>query len=345
MRTALCALLPVLALPAFAQCPFDPVIAPSDILLYCADEEVELSTMAGDAYQWYRDGIALDGATSATYTASQVDAGSQFTVAVTVDGCTELSATRLVDSWMGLWPYLQHGGDEPYEIGDGGVSYYCVGDTANFTLGGSYTANVVWYKDGEPIPGETGMVLEVTTTGAYTATAELAQCPGQGASVGVEVGMVFTAPTQPVIAPSGNTLCAFPTGAETQWYLDGEALSTEACIELAGPGVYTVFVDYHLPCQVLSAPFVATGVRDAAGSSFTAGPVPASEVVRIGWPAGHALQGAWQLVDLTGRAVRTGRFAAVNAVDIDVRALAPGKYWFSALKANGWAPVPVAVVR
>lgn len=345
MRTALFSLLSGLALPAFAQCPFDPVISPADILLYCADEEVELSTMAGDAYQWYRDGSAIDGATSQVHTASQADAGSQFTVEVTVDGCTELSTSRLVDSWMGLWPYLQHGGDEPYEIGDGGVSYYCMGDTATFTLGGSYTANVVWYKDGEPIPGENGMVLEVTTTGAYTATAELAPCPGQGASVGVEVPMVFTAPTQPVIVPSGNMLCPFPTGAGTQWYLDGEALSTEECIEPAGPGAYTVFVDYHQPCQIPSAPFLATGVGEVSRPSFTVGPVPASELVRIGWSAARAPQGPWQLVDMTGRTVRTGRFAAANAVDIDVRSLAPGKYWFSAPEANGWTPVPVAVVR
>src|SRR5262249_25632048 len=47
------------------------------------------------AYQWLRDGTAIDGATAATYTATAADAGAQVTAKVTgtKDGFTSATAT------------------------------------------------------------------------------------------------------------------------------------------------------------------------------------------------------------------------------------------------------------
>jgi hypothetical protein len=163
--------------------------------------------------------------------------------------------------------------------------------------------------------------------------------------VGVEVPVIFNPPMMPEIVDLDGQLCPYPTGDSTQWYLDGEPFSTETCIQPDGAGIYTVFVDYGAPCQVVSEPFVITGVRGQAARSFAVRPVPAADGVRISWPTGLTPRGTWQLLDMTGRTVRTGGFSGVNALDLDVSALAPGRYWFIARNDEGWRPVPIAVVR
>lgn len=343
MRTPLLGLFAFAAFPVLAQCPFTPTITPDNAIL-CPDEQVELSTQAYDSYQWLRGGEPISGATSQTLTVTSMDAGYYYAVTATLDGCTETSEEVLVDGWAFLGPYIISGGDPPYAFGDNGEAMQCVGDTVQFDLGGA-EANITWYYNGDVIPGETTTTLIVTTTGNYTATGAPGVCPNYIMNVGVEVPVIFTPPTQPEIVQNGNTLCPFPTGNTTQWYLDGAELSTEECIELEASGAYTVFVDYGDPCQAASAPFVITGVQDAAAPAFSVRPVPAADMVRIAWPSGLAPRGTWQLLDMTGRTVRTGGFSGMNALDVDVRSLAPGKYWFSALDARGWKPVPVAVVR
>lgn len=350
MRTSLPFLMALAAAPVLAQCPFDATITPDDAVL-CAGDEVELTTQAYDAYQWYRDGEPIPDATGPTLTVSSDYAGSQFSVEATLDGCTEMSDQVVVDGWVFLPPFMIHGGDTPYAIGGEGESYMCEGDTMEFTLGGAAQVDITWYDNGEPIPGETGTTLYVTTTGNYTASGAPAQCPNSVMFVGVDVPVIFTPPVQPEIVDVDGFVCPNPTpDAEdsVQWYLDGEPYSTEMCLGTGSleAGTYTVFVDYpDVPCLAVSEPFVVMGVGEGALSGFAVSPVPAQETVRITWPAMRTPQGAWQLIDMTGRTVRTGGFAGRNTLDIEVRSLAPGKYWFTAPGAAGWKPVPVAVVR
>lgn len=342
MRTPLPFLLSVITLPAFAQCDFVPTITPPQVIL-CPDESLELTTQAYDSYQWLMNGEAIDGATAATYTVSSMDGGSEISVVATLDGCTDTSAAVLVGGWMFLPPYIISGGDEPYLLDETGA-HFCQGDTLLLEMGMPYSENIVWYVNGDPIPGGTGTVLEVTTDGLYTASGAPAACPEFIQNVGVEVGADFAPVHRPEIVQTGNELCASPAGLMFQWYLNGEEYASTPCIE-AVSGTITVFVNYEQPCQVLSEPFIVSDVDESTTPAFTVAPVPAAEAVRINWPATATPKGAWQLLDMTGRTVRTGGFAGIRTVGIDVRSLAPGKYWFTAPGAQGWKPVAVAVVR
>lgn len=87
----LAALASIALLPAVsAQCPHDPVVSPDDLIL-CANETATLSTQSADAYQWHKDGVAVFNAMQQTLEVSSSDAGSQFSVVATVDGCAEES--------------------------------------------------------------------------------------------------------------------------------------------------------------------------------------------------------------------------------------------------------------
>ncbi|MBK9421379.1 MAG: T9SS type A sorting domain-containing protein [Flavobacteriales bacterium] len=343
-RTALLALLPLLVSTVVGQCPFTPTITPNNPVL-CPNETATLTTQAYDGYQWYKDGLAIVGANGQSLTVQQFnDAGSSFTVAATLDACTESSAALLVDSWVFLFPYMIHGGDEPNSTGPNGEQVFCQGDTMTLTLGGSYTANITWYANGSPIPGAVQPELTVTTTGSYTASAAPAVCPNYVQGIGVEVEATFNAPIQPDIVPNGNELCAYPVGNSTQWYANGVPMGNTDCIEMDGPGPYTVFVDYGTDCQVISEPFFSTGMGSATPKDFSVSPVPATNNVLIIWSSELHPQGDWKLLDLTGREVMSGRFNGSDRIQLQVEALAPGNYLLAPV-AKELVPVRVVVAR
>ncbi|HMC97050.1 MAG TPA: hypothetical protein VKG92_05340 [Flavobacteriales bacterium] len=116
MRSTLLPLAALLALQVVGQCPFDPTISPTEVIL-CPNGSQLLSTQTYDSWQWYKDGDLIPGATAQTYLVSNNDIGSEFSVACTLAGCTEMSPAVLVDGWVFLLPYVIHGGDEPYQIG------------------------------------------------------------------------------------------------------------------------------------------------------------------------------------------------------------------------------------
>lgn len=337
------ALLITAALPVAAQCPFTPTIEPSSLVL-CPDESSTLTTQVYEAYQWYKDGNLIPGATGQSLAVEQYnDAGSNFTVAATLEGCTETSVPVLVDGWVFLLPYLIHGGDEPYAIGSFGEPFFCEGDTLTLTMGMPYTQQITWYNNGNPIPGETSSVLTITTNGSYTASGAPQVCPNWVSFVGVEVPPVFTPNQQPTIVDDGNDqLCAEPEGGATQWYLAGVPVDTGACITPTASGPYTVFVDYGQPCQAASEPWIATGVEHVAANRPTLMPNPAREQLTITWPNGTAYGQGWVLRDLLGRPVLGGRTPASGMLTLDIRSLADGNYLLAPTDRS-WKPLQVVV--
>ncbi|MGV9011349.1 MAG: hypothetical protein ACOH13_02040 [Flavobacteriales bacterium] len=343
-RTALLALLPFLVIKVVGQCPFTPTITPNNPIL-CPNESATLTTQVYDGYQWYKDGLVIAGANGQSLTVEQFnDAGSSFTVAATLDACTESSAAVLVDGWVFLFPYVIHGGDEPNSTGPNGEQVFCEGDTMTLTLGIPYTQNITWYANGSSIPGADQQELTVTTTGSYTASAAPAVCPNFVQGIGVDVEVTFNPPMQPAIVPNGNEICAYPLGNSTQWYVNGIPFGTTGCIEMNGPGPYTVFVDYGTDCQVISEPFFSTSISIATHQEFSVSPVPARNSVLITWPSELHPQGDWNLLDLTGREVMSGRFDGSDRIQLQVEQLAPGNYLLAPV-AKELVPVRVVVAR
>ena len=81
----------------FVDCPFDPVINPNNVIL-CPEKDDTLSTVPAEFYQWFKDGNPIQEATQQELIVDYFSsAGSNFSVDVTINGCTERSADILVD--------------------------------------------------------------------------------------------------------------------------------------------------------------------------------------------------------------------------------------------------------
>jgi len=329
---------------ATAQCTFTPTITPNNLIL-CPNESATLTTQAYDGYQWYKDGGLISGASGQTLAVDQYnDSGSSFTVSATLGGCTAMSAAVLVDGYMFLFPYVINGGDEPNSTGPNGEPIFCQGDTFSLTLGTGYTQNIVWTNNGLPIPDETSPTLIITTTGDYSVSAAPTECPNYIQGIGVDVPVTFNAPIQPDIVPNGDQLCAYPTGNSTQWYLGGSPIATTDCITMTGSGAYTVFVDYGNDCQIISEPFLSTGISTASVPRFTISPIPAQSHMEISWPADLQPHGTWRLLDMTGRTALSGVFTANGRSTVDVSALEVGNYFFVSADQT-WKPVRIVVIH
>jgi len=333
MRTPL--LLPALLLCTglAAQCPFVPAIDPPAPIL-CPGGTATLGTGVYESYQWYKDGQAIPGADQRTLQVHQSsDAGSVFAVEAGLDGCTAMSDGVLVDGWVFLLPFVMHDGDEPIILGPNGEPTYCEGANVIFHLGLPYTENIVWTRDGVPIPGEDSTSLVVTVPGSYSVSGAPAVCPDHIVGLGLTIDVTFMPPVKPYISPSGEALCAQPAGVGYQWYRDGVALPGEngACTTPDGPGAYTVYVEYFHGCQEISDPYFTTGIAaPGARKPWSLYPNPGNGLVTVAWDTAPDRGTYWSVLDAAGREVRGGFTPAQGGLMLDLADLPQGTYFFQA---------------
>lgn len=330
-----------LAASAAAQCSFDPTVAPNNLIM-CPDDVGILMTQVYDSYQWYKDGNPIAGATSQVLNVSySQDAGASFSVEATDDGCTEMSPSVLVDGWAFIPPIVMTTGD-PMHVDSMANFYYCDGDTAILIFMPPYDTNIQWYDNNQPIPGATDDTLIVTTTGNYYVSGAPSICPNFNQTLGVVLSYTFYPALPVAIVQNGGQLCVDPPTSDLQWYLNGSPIVGGSCITATTSGTYTVTAYYGTECPNYSAPFdFVTSVReDPAAAGLVAWPVPARDELTIS--SGKPMTGAWQLVDITGRTVRSGQASNLVRLRIDLGAASTGRYWFA---LEGERPVSVTVVR
>lgn len=335
MRTTLTLAASIALSPLWAQCPFDPTILPDPVILCPGAGEV-LTTQVYDSYQWYKDGQPINGAVQQTHAVNAFnDAGYSFTVECTLNGCTEMSPPVLVDGWVFLLPFVMHGGDTEHGLGPNGELLFCEGDTLLLTLMPPYDTNIQWTNGGVPIAGANDPTLVVTENGAYSVSGAPSTCPNYMQQLGVTIEAEFTAPAQPVITLNGADLCATPPGNSYEWFLNGQPIGGNTpCIVAGIPGAYTVFVDYGLPCQIVSEPFgTTTGVDERTGrAEVWVSPNPAMHSVRFQWPG--TLPATWTVIDAAGRAIKWGEVKAQRTQDIDVSRWPAGTYTLRTVDAR-----------
>jgi len=126
---------------------------------FCEGGDVTLSTapVSGGSLQWYRNSIAIPGATQSWYTA--VQSGS-YTVTVTVSGCGTSSDPVSVTAHP--LPTATIIPPQSTQICQGGSAMLAAAQSPGY----SYQ----WLLDGQSIPGATSPVLTVSTTGVYALT-------------------------------------------------------------------------------------------------------------------------------------------------------------------------------
>lgn len=204
------------------------------------------------SYEWYRDGVAIDGATSPTYTLGADDLGAQVRVIVTATrtgyASRRLASERITDP---VEAGTFTGTPRPVFTGTEAVGSTLTATTPPWTPGADIAYQ--WYRDGQPVEGATdaAYVLGVDDLGATVRVIATATRPGfttrRLASERLTAPIVagtFTVTPRPVFTGSesvGSTLTAstpdWSPSAELsyQWYADGQPIvgATQATYTLA----------------------------------------------------------------------------------------------------------------
>jgi hypothetical protein len=215
----------------------------------CAGSTMTLTASSGIRYLWKRDGVAISGATAATFSATQ--AGS-YTVDVTFSGgCSATSLPRVLTTNL-----------LPTASITSSASSVCAGGAVRLTSGAA--ASYQWRRDGIAVVGATGSFYDVTTSGSYSV--EVANAAGCKATSAARVITVNPLPTA-TISAAANSFCSGSSvlltsspGTSFVWRRDGVVISaaTASTFTASAAGSYTVEVSNAAGCKALSAARVIT---------------------------------------------------------------------------------------
>lgn len=304
--------------------PNAPSVTANGATAFCAGGTVQLSTDgSGGDVQWYLDGSAIPGATSAVL---DVNAGGSYTAIITsAEGCAS-QASASIDVTVSPLPVA------PNVISSEPTAFCAGGGTtliADFIDGLEYQ----WLLNGVSIPGATSTQYSTQIGGTYTLLVTNASgCSTMGAPA-IEI-TVFDAPDQPVISQGVDGLEASGTGT-FQWYLDGAPINgaTSAFYEPTEDGYYTVLITDANGCSSLSEAwfFLTTGVSESNPHEVRL--VPNPSVGRFFIEGASAASG-YEVHDLTGKLVRIGRITASRTA-IDMSDAADGAYFLRTIGGSG----------
>lgn len=289
------------------------------------------------AMQWYRNGTAIPGATSSTYTITYVidqDLGEYYAMATNVCGSTPSASAYL---------YLQ---PAPSIITQPGDATGCEGDTLTLRVGATgFGITYQWKKNGTPVPGATGSSLVFApATPADSGTYTVVVTGQSGETVTSDpadlivngLARITTQPSTAVGACGGEmlTLTVGTTGQiqNFQWRRNGQpipgangATYNVVSVTAADSGSYDVVitglcdntvtsnastVHVTMPAQITTNP-VSTGVREE--DSLTLYAAATGDGLRYQWRKdGTPIPGA------IGPSYTVGSFTSANVGNYDV---------------------------
>ncbi len=201
----------------------------------CSGETVQLSanTGTGFTYQWLKEGVAIDGANSATYHAN---ATGNYAVTVISNGCSKTSDPVLIT--VNPLPVVT--------ISSSGSTEFCFGGSVVLTssAGSSY----VWSN------GATTQSTTVSSTGNYSVTVTNGNgCSSTSAATAVTV---YALPTVTIMASGPTEFCAggsvVLTASAGSSYVWSNGETTQS-ITVSTPGNYSVTVTNVNGCSATSA--------------------------------------------------------------------------------------------
>jgi hypothetical protein len=315
-----------------AQCTFTPTVIPSQPIL-CPNGSDTLWTQEYEAYQWYKNNNAIAGATNQYHVVAQNDILKQFKVAATMEGCTENSASVLVDGWVFLLPYVIQSGDLGTFDPNTQSFILCPGDTMILEMGQPYIDNVQWFDNGNPISGANNSIYYVTSSGSYTACGAPTVCPDYLDCMLIPIEVTFSTTPAPVITQSNDTLFS-TTAISYQWFLNNNIIpgATSKYYVPVVSGSYNVSITNNFDCNLFSAPYnyIATGSLsdNVAPFTFSIFPNPAHDILTVFISNATPDAFAVTVTDIFGKTVSSPlkSSGAANKIIFDTGKLTAGNY-------------------
>lgn len=291
----------------------DPAITLGGPSVFCVGGGVLLSAFPGLSYQWFRNGVAIAGANTASYAAS-VSGGYTVRITNPATGCTSITAADSVVTLL----------DNPTAIALTSARF-CWGGSAllSTTFGLASDAIYQWSLNGTAIPGATNGTYSATNTGNYSCVITVAGAGGCTVATG-EVAVNEVPLPDPVISQSGTLLRAQTFYTSYQWYKNLVVMpgANTHTIAHTGAGSYKVRVTDTNGCQAVSGSFILTGgtttVSNTTTHSISIYPNPAHSIVYI--QSDIAVNAV--ITSMDGRVV----ISQANATSLDIATLANGVY-------------------
>ena len=211
-----------------------PVISGAPANALCSGQSASLSAPPGlSTYQWFYNGSAVAGATTANLVVSQ--AGSYSVSVSDALGCSLSSSNvsiQVSNPTPGVWI--------------SGPTSFCNGGSVTLTSQNP-NASYVWLESGVAVPGGSASSLVVTQTGTYTVQVVVGGCSVTSAPISVSVyGAVpptITANPGLALCPGSTvTMSAGGTFSQLQWLLNGAPIAgaNNANLSVTSSGTYSV---------------------------------------------------------------------------------------------------------
>ena len=237
--------------------PSTPVITSKGPVSFCSNGYDTLTATPGSGYQWYFNGIAINGANNQTLIINNAGTYSVTTSNGTCNSAISNSITTTVTTIS-----------QPV-IRSTGSSNLCPGRTVLLSTqaGNNYYQ---WYLNGVAIQGENGLNLTASAGGDYTVGAgTLGGC----FLISNPATVTNIAITTPTITAGGNTtICTGSNVVLTsnnnnytgyQWYLNGNAISgaTNTSYTVTTTGSYAVITTNSNGCNSIVSNNIAVSVN------------------------------------------------------------------------------------
>lgn len=294
-------------------CDHDPLV--SGELLICPNGETTLSTGSGDAYQWLVNGEAVAGANESSFVVSSIQAGSAISVAVTLNGCTEISpeVTPLIYFFA---PVTLTANGNPEAV--------CAGDSIELILDGE-GASISWFKDGIEQSALQGSSVFVDQAGSYTATVTNSFCPDLSQTTN-DILVSFISNPTPEISIQGSSIVCSTEASSYVWTLNGDIVAgLNSSTILGQPGIWTVTAVYNNGCEATSAPLDGStiGFEEVTDGIMLLGPNPCVDQVHL-----NARAGILSVYSSEGKLVFKEKIPN-GVLSVNTKNWMPGLYFFS----------------
>jgi hypothetical protein len=228
-----------------------PTITSSGSTTICTGGSVVLTASTGSTYQWKLNGVNINGATAATYTAST--AGNYTVVVGNVNGCIGTSAIMAITVVNTPAPFITVSGS----------TTICSGGSINLisSMGSSYQ----WSLNGVAIPNATNSSFMASSGGNYSVSlVNSTGCSVSSSEITITVNPIpspsITANGTTTICPGSTVTLSTTSASFYQWKLNGANISgaTSATYGASLAGVYTVTVTNSNGCSGTSSTIAVT---------------------------------------------------------------------------------------